>query len=67
MSVRVNERMKCLIDRRAKESKMSLSEYIKHAVLVDSMIDGDIEAMQIIAGNMKHKLQETALKMAGAL
>jgi len=67
MAVRVNERMKSLIERRAKELKMNLSEYVKHAVLVDSMIDGDIESMQIIAGNMKTKFREIALKLAGSV
>lgn len=64
LAVRVNERMKGLVERRAKGSGMNVSEYIKHAVLLDSMICGDIESMKIIAGNLKEKLRESALRVA---
>ena len=66
LSVRVNERMKSLIEKRSSDMKMTISEYVIHAVLVDSMIDGNIESVKIVAGNLKHKLRESAFKLAGS-
>lgn len=65
VNVRVDEKTKVLFERRAKESGMNMSDYIRHCVLLESMIEGDIESFKAIAERMKEKVRIAVGKFAG--
>lgn len=56
LQVRVEDTFIAMIRRRAKENNMCAADYIRHCVLLDSVADGDIEAMKICGRSLKAKL-----------
>jgi hypothetical protein len=65
VALRLDEQSMKLVKRRAEESNMNLSEYIRHCVLLESMIDGDVESFKLIAEKMKEKLRVAVGKLTG--
>jgi hypothetical protein len=65
VALRLDGQSMKLVKRRAEESGMNISEYIRHCVLLESMIDGDVESFKLIAERMKEKLRVVVGKLAG--
>lgn len=58
LEVRLEDVIKQLIVRRAKESDMSISDYVRHCVLFDSVADGDMEAVKVLSFALKSKISD---------
>ena len=48
MQFRVNDEEKELIERCAKNARMTVSEYIRASLLMEMVIDGEVQALKII-------------------
>lgn len=58
MQFRVNEEEKALIEKCAKKSGMTVSEYIRASLLMEMVIDGEVQALKIIGRTIGMKAMD---------
>lgn len=57
-TIRIDDEFEKLLVRRASEMNMNVSEYVRHAVLFESLFDGDVESMAVIGKRIKKMLMD---------
>lgn len=69
LTVRVSKREKALFEKAAKDSGLTVSDYMRSGAMICAMIDGQTEAVKITAELVKEKLGgqlEVARRAVGA-
>lgn len=56
MAVRLSEAEKKLLSKRAKAEKLSEADYIRLAVVMDSVLSGDLDGLKIVGSVMAEKV-----------
>lgn len=58
MQFRVNDEEKALIEKCAKKSGMTVSEYIRACMLMEMVVDGEFQALKIIGRTIGMKAMD---------
>ena len=66
VSFKCDESLKKLLDRRAAKHSFTVSEYIRIAVVFESMTAGDMVAFKMLGEDIKVKVREMMLKFVEA-
>jgi hypothetical protein len=56
VAMKLTEAEKALLDKRVEASGMTLSDYLRVCMLVDGVMDGDKDALKLVAGNLREKV-----------
>lgn len=58
MQFRVNDEEKALIEKCAKKSGMTVSEYIRASMLMQMVVDGELQALRIVGRTIGMKAMD---------
>jgi hypothetical protein len=58
MQFRVNDEEKALIEKCAKKSDMTVSEYIRASMLMQMVVDGELQALRIVGRTIGMKAMD---------
>ena len=58
MQFRVNDEEKALIEKCAKKSDMTVSEYIRASMLMQMVVDGEMQALRIVGRTIGMKAMD---------
>jgi hypothetical protein len=65
VAMKLTEAEKALLEKRVQVSKMTMSDYLRVCMLVDSVMDGDKDAIKLMAGNLRAKVTQRLVSLLG--